>query len=112
MQNILKISSNDNNVESSSTSTSTSMSVSCLDSHTPPNNERNKIDNPTESKRSQRARKEKNLGPDFISSQVIDFFGQGTRNEVFNTIPILLNIADEEAIINFQRFIQLFGKKL
>ena len=41
--------------------------------------------------------KEKNLGPDFVSSQdiVFFFFMEGNRDNVLNKIPILLNIQED-----------------
>lgn len=45
--------------------------------------------------RSQRARKEKNLDPDFVSSQAIIFLLEGNREMVLNKIPILLNIDED-----------------
>ena len=49
----------------------------------------------TEPRRSQRVRKEKNLGPDFVSSQAIVFLMEGNRDNVLNKIPILLNIEED-----------------
>ncbi|KAJ9129756.1 hypothetical protein P3X46_035250, partial [Hevea brasiliensis] len=46
-------------------------------------------------RRSQRIRKEKNLHPDFISSQAIVFLVEGNRSVVLNKIPILLNVEDD-----------------
>ena len=45
-----------------------------------------------EPRRSQRMRKSKDMGPDFISSQAITFLVEGTRDSVINKIPIVLNI--------------------
>jgi hypothetical protein len=42
----------------------------------------------TEPIRSQRVRKEKNLGPGFVSSQAIVFLMEGNRDNVLNKIPI------------------------
>ena len=42
----------------------------------------------TEPRRSQRVRKEKNLGPDFVSSQAIVFLMEGNRDNVLNKILI------------------------
>jgi hypothetical protein len=58
----------------------------------------NKRKNPetlTEPRRSQRARKEKNLDPDFVSSQAIVFLLEGNREIVLNKIPILLSIEED-----------------
>jgi hypothetical protein len=49
----------------------------------------------TEPRRSQRVRKEKNLGPDFVSSQAIVFFMEGNRDNVLNKILILLNLEED-----------------
>ena len=46
-------------------------------------------------KRSQRERKEKNLAPDFISSQALTFLVEGDRNGVLNKIPLLLNVEED-----------------
>ena len=58
-------------------------------------NERNQIDSSIEVRRSTRARKEKNLHPDFISSQSIVFLVEGNRVDVLNKIPILLMVEDD-----------------
>jgi len=41
------------------------------------------------------ARKEKNLDPDFVSSQAIIFLLEGNREIILNKIPILLNINND-----------------
>ncbi|GKF57470.1 hypothetical protein Tco_0171007, partial [Tanacetum coccineum] len=42
-----------------------------------------------------RARKERNLDPDFIDSQAIIFLVEGdNKNNVVNKIPFLLNVED------------------
>ena len=48
-----------------------------------------------EPRRSQRARKVKNLGSDFISSQAILFLIEGDRTSVLNKLPILLFVEDD-----------------
>ena len=50
---------------------------------------------PIEVRKGQRVRKEKNLHPDYISSQSIVFLIEGDRTTVLNKIPILLNIEDD-----------------
>nr|GEW69835.1 zinc finger, CCHC-type [Tanacetum cinerariifolium] len=46
-------------------------------------------------RRSERARKERNLNPDFIDSQAIIFLVEGdNENNVVNKIPVLLNVDD------------------
>ncbi|GJR04813.1 zinc finger, CCHC-type containing protein, partial [Tanacetum coccineum] len=46
-------------------------------------------------RRSERARKERNLDPDFIDSQAIIFLVEGdNENNVINKIPVLLNVED------------------
>ncbi|GKB25313.1 zinc finger, CCHC-type containing protein [Tanacetum coccineum] len=46
-------------------------------------------------RRSERARKERNLNPDFIDSQAIIFLVEGdNENNVVNKIPVLLNVED------------------
>nr|GEU67999.1 zinc finger, CCHC-type [Tanacetum cinerariifolium] len=46
-------------------------------------------------RKSERARKERNLDPDFIDSQVIIFLVEGdNENNVINKIPVLLNVED------------------
>lgn len=56
---------------------------------------RSQEDPSIEIRRSQRARKEKNLHPDFISSQSIVFLVEGNRTDVINKIPILLMVEDD-----------------
>ena len=48
-----------------------------------------------EPRKSQRVRKEKTLGSDFISSQSIVFLVEGNRTKVLKKIPILLNVEDD-----------------
>lgn len=59
------------------------------------NNKRKSVEPPTEIRRSQRPKKEKNLHPDYISSQVIVFLVEGNRSSMLNKIPILLNVEDD-----------------
>ncbi|KAK2999658.1 hypothetical protein RJ639_023446 [Escallonia herrerae] len=51
--------------------------------------------NTTEPRRSQRARKEKILDPDFIDSQAIAFLVEGDRENILKEIPMLLNMEDD-----------------
>lgn len=45
-----------------------------------------------EPRRSKRVRKEKDLGPDYISYQSLAFLVEGTRDSVIKKIPIMLNV--------------------
>ncbi|GKD51051.1 zinc finger, CCHC-type containing protein, partial [Tanacetum coccineum] len=59
------------------------------------NNKRNMAESSSAPRRSERARKERNLDPDFIDAQVIIFLVEGdNENNVINKIPVLLNIED------------------
>jgi hypothetical protein len=63
------------------------------------------MDHPIELRRSQRARKERNLHLDYISSQSIVFLIEGNKIDVLNKIPILLIVEDDlktyiEAVIS------------
>ncbi|GKB23755.1 retrovirus-related pol polyprotein from transposon TNT 1-94 [Tanacetum coccineum] len=59
------------------------------------NNKRNMTKSSSAPKRSERARKERNLDPYFIHSQDIMFLVEGdNENNVVNKIPILLNVED------------------
>jgi hypothetical protein len=53
------------------------------------------MDHPIELRRSQRARKERNLHPDYISSQSIVFLIEGNKIDVLNKISILLIVKDD-----------------
>jgi hypothetical protein len=53
------------------------------------------MDHPIELRRSQRARKERNLHPNYISSQSIVFLIEGNKIDVLNKIPILLIVEDD-----------------
>ncbi|XP_071928279.1 uncharacterized protein [Coffea arabica] len=53
------------------------------------------IDTPSEPRRSQRQRKEKQLPPDFVSLQAIVFLVEGNRDFLLNKTPILLNVEDD-----------------
>ncbi|GJV96081.1 zinc finger, CCHC-type containing protein [Tanacetum coccineum] len=56
-------------------------------------NKRNMAESSSAPRRSERARKERNLDPDFIDSQAIIFLVEGdNENNVINKIPVLLNI--------------------
>jgi hypothetical protein len=50
---------------------------------------------PIEQRKSQRVRKEKNFGLDFISFQAIVFLVEGNIDIVLNKIPIVLNTEDD-----------------
>nr|GEW13230.1 hypothetical protein [Tanacetum cinerariifolium] len=59
------------------------------------NNKRNMTESSSAPRRSEMARNERNLGPDFIDSQSIIFFVEGdNKNNVINKIPVLLNTED------------------
>ncbi|GJR58704.1 retrovirus-related pol polyprotein from transposon TNT 1-94 [Tanacetum coccineum] len=59
------------------------------------NNKRNMTESSSAPRRSERARKERNLDPDFIVSQAIIFLVEGdNKNNVVNKIPVLLNVED------------------
>ena len=47
---------------------------------------------PLKPRKSQRSRKEKDLGSDFISSQVTMFLVKRSRKEVLSKIPIVSNL--------------------
>jgi hypothetical protein len=59
------------------------------------NDKRLVTDLPIEQRKSQRVRKEKNFGPNFISFQAIVFLVEGNRDIVLNKIPIVLNTEDD-----------------
>ncbi|GJW79213.1 RNA-directed DNA polymerase, eukaryota [Tanacetum coccineum] len=59
------------------------------------NNKRNMAESSSAPRRSERARKDRNLDPDFIDSQAIIFHVEGdNENNVINKIPVLLNVED------------------
>jgi len=58
-------------------------------------NKRTQIDDFIELRRSQRARKENNLHPNYISSQSIIFLVEGNKVDVLNKILILLIVEDD-----------------
>ncbi|GJY60196.1 zinc finger, CCHC-type containing protein [Tanacetum coccineum] len=59
------------------------------------NNKRNMAESSSAPRRSERARKERSLDPDFIDSQAIIFLVEGdNENNVVNKIPVLLNVED------------------
>nr|GEX54661.1 retrotransposon protein, putative, Ty1-copia subclass [Tanacetum cinerariifolium] len=59
------------------------------------NNKRNRIESSSAPRRSERARKERNLNLDFIDSQAIIFLVEGdNKNNVINKITVLLNVED------------------
>ncbi|GJR28062.1 zinc finger, CCHC-type containing protein [Tanacetum coccineum] len=58
-------------------------------------NKRNMAESSSAPRRSERARKERNLDLDFIDSQAIIFLVEGdNENNVINKIPVLLNVED------------------
>jgi hypothetical protein len=59
------------------------------------NDKRLATDLPIEQRKSQRVRKEKNFGPDFISLQAIVFLVEGNRDIVLTKILIVLNTEDD-----------------
>ncbi|GJR23775.1 zinc finger, CCHC-type containing protein [Tanacetum coccineum] len=71
-------------------------------------NKRNMAESSSAPRRSKRARKKRNLDPDFIDSQAIIFLVEGdNENNVINKIPFLLNVEDapksyKEIIDKFQ----------
>ncbi|XP_071939284.1 uncharacterized protein [Coffea arabica] len=56
---------------------------------------RREIDTPSEPRRSQRQRKEKQLPLDFVSFQAIVFLVKGNRDSLLNKTPILLSVEDD-----------------
>jgi len=58
-------------------------------------NKRTQIDHSTEFRRSQHAKIENNLHPDYISSQFIVFLVEGNKADVLNKILILLIVEDD-----------------
>nr|GEU98265.1 retrotransposon protein, putative, Ty1-copia subclass [Tanacetum cinerariifolium] len=59
------------------------------------NNKKNMAESSSEPRRSERAKKERNLDPDFIDSQAIIFLVEGdNKNNVINNIPVILNVED------------------
>ncbi|GJT46915.1 zinc finger, CCHC-type containing protein [Tanacetum coccineum] len=58
-------------------------------------NKRNMAESSNAPRRRERARKERNLDPDFIDSQAIIFLVEGdNKNNIVNKIPVLLNVED------------------
>jgi hypothetical protein len=68
----------------------------------------------SEQRRSQRVRKEKDFGPDFISYQVNVYLVEGNKEKVFNKFPFVGNVEEDPILIMklWLREMQLFGKKL
>ncbi|GJW43654.1 zinc finger, CCHC-type containing protein [Tanacetum coccineum] len=67
--------------------------ISSLDFNS--NNKRKMPESSSAPRRSERARKKRNLNPDFIDSQAIIFLVEGdNENNVINKIPVLLNVED------------------
>ena len=59
------------------------------------NQKRQSVETMNEPRRSQRVRKEKSFGSKFVSLDDILFLVEGSRGEVLNKIPIVLNIENE-----------------
>ena len=55
---------------------------------------------PIEPRKSQRVRKVKDFGPDFISSLAIVFLVEGDREAVLNKIPMVLNLEEDPKTFN------------
>ncbi|GJW92550.1 zinc finger, CCHC-type containing protein [Tanacetum coccineum] len=73
--------------------TKISQDISCPNLNS--NNKKNMAESSSAPRRSERARKERNLDPNFIDSQAIIFLVEGdNKNNVINKIPVLLNIED------------------
>lgn len=53
------------------------------------------LDNPNEPKISQRVRKEKFLGPNFVSTKSFVFLMEGDRTKMFNNIVFVLNTKED-----------------
>jgi len=68
------------------------------DPSTSTNQKHQSIETVNEPRRSQRVRKEKSFGSDFVSPDDILFSVEGSRGEVLNKIPIVLNIENEPKI--------------
>ncbi|GKB98098.1 retrotransposon protein, putative, ty1-copia subclass [Tanacetum coccineum] len=67
--------------------------ISCPDLNS--NNKRNMAESSSAPRTSERARKERNLDPNFIDSQAIIFLVEGdNENNVVNKIPVLHNVED------------------
>ena len=76
--------------------------------------ERIESGSPSEQRKSQRIKKVKDFGPDFISYQAQLFLVEGNRQVILNKIPIVFNTEDdlktfEEAMASRD---SVFGKKL
>jgi hypothetical protein len=55
---------------------------------------------PSEQRRSQRVRKEKDFGPDFISYQVNVYLVEGNREKVLNKFPFVGNVEEDPNTYN------------
>ena len=84
----------------SSTELESNVDQPCVDSPGTSTNKMKESMTTFEPKRCQRKRKEKNLAPDFISSQALTFLVEGDRNGVLNKIPLLLNIEEDPKTFN------------
>jgi hypothetical protein len=63
-------------------------------------NKRIKLSSPSEQWRSQRVRKEKDFGPDFISYQVNVYLVEGNREKVLNKFPFVGNVEEDPNTYN------------
>ena len=61
----------------------------------PSGNKRIEPNSPSEQRRSQRVRKEKDFGSDFISYQVNVYFVEGNREKVLNKFPFVGNVEED-----------------
>ena len=63
-------------------------------------NKRIEPSSPSEQKRSQRVRKEKDFGSDFISYQVNVYLVEGNREKVFSKLPFVGNVEEDPNTYN------------
>ena len=63
-------------------------------------NKRIEPNSPSEQRKSQRVRKEKDFGPDFISYQVNVYLVEGNREKVFNKFPFVGNVEEDPNTYN------------
>jgi hypothetical protein len=63
-------------------------------------NKRIEPSSPSEQRRSQRVRKEKDFGPDFISYQVNVYLVEGNREKVLNKFPFVGNVEEDPNTYN------------
>lgn len=84
-----------NNQQSNEENTNTSMSQDTNMNNSSVLNKRKTDEFSIEPIRSQRARRDKTLGFDFISSQSLVFLVEGSRNELLNKIPIVFSLESD-----------------